>query len=64
MAKAVLLTTNEVANQVGVDRRTVHRWVRKGYLDPAVRAPGIRGAMMFRLSDVNRLVRKRSKKAA
>ena len=47
-----LLPTSEVARIYGCDVRTVHRMVAKGLLVPAIKAPGLRGALMFRRSDV------------
>lgn len=47
-----LLTAAEVARIYGVHVRTVHRMVAKGDLSPAIKAPGIRGALFFRRSDV------------
>lgn len=47
-----LLPTAEVARIYGCDVRTVHRMVARGLLTPAVRAPGLRGALFFRRSDV------------
>ncbi len=42
-----LLTTTQVAALLGVSVRTVHRMVAAGHLDPAVKAPGTRGAYLF-----------------
>ncbi len=50
-----LIPTAEVARIKGVHVRTVHRWVDKGLLVPAAKAPGIRGALLFRASDVDSL---------
>jgi hypothetical protein len=47
-----LLPTAEVARIYGCDVRTVHRLVSRGRLTPAIKAPGKRGALMFRRSDV------------
>lgn len=47
-----LIPTSEVARLRDVDVRTVHRWVARGELTPAVKAPGLRGAYLFRRSDV------------
>lgn len=47
-----LLPTSEVARIYGCDVRTVHRMVAKGTLTPAIKAPGLRGALLFRREDV------------
>lgn len=46
-----LIPTSEVARINGVNVRTVHRWVDKGIITPAVKAPGLRGALLFREDD-------------
>lgn len=51
------LTTAEVAATLGVDVRTVHRWVTAGELTPLTKLPGLRGAYLFARSDVEALVR-------
>lgn len=48
----ILLPTAEVARIYGKDVRTIHRMVDRGVLVPAIRAPGPRGAMLFRREDV------------
>lgn len=50
--KLDLIGTLEVARMLGVDRSTVTRRVAKGDLDPVTRAPGHRGALLFRREDV------------
>mgnify|MGYP001366195301 CR=1 FL=1 len=47
-----LIPTAEVARIYGCDVRTVHRMVRDGRLEPAIKAPGKRGALLFRREDV------------
>ena len=47
-----LIPTVEVARIYGCDVRTVHRMVAAGRLVPAIKAPGLRGALMFRRGDV------------
>jgi len=47
-----LLPTSEVASIYGCDVRTVHRLVERGRLTPAIKAPGKRGALLFRRTDV------------
>jgi phage terminase Nu1 subunit (DNA packaging protein) len=47
-----LIPTAEVAAIYGCDVRTVHRLVERGRLAPAIKAPGKRGALMFRRADV------------
>lgn len=47
-----LVPTSEVARIYGCSVKAVHRLVAAGKLEPAFRAPGIRGALMFRRADV------------
>lgn len=47
-----LIPTAEVARLNGVNVRTVHRWVDKGVIKPAAKAPGLRGALLFNAADV------------
>lgn len=42
-----LLTTQQFADGLGKSVWTVSRLVREGHLEPALRAPGSRGAMWF-----------------
>lgn len=51
-----LLTTAEVARIVGRSVPTIHRWVESGRLPTARKLPGIRGARLFRRSDVDALL--------
>ncbi len=48
----ILIPTVEVARIYGRDVRTIHRMVARGILTPAIKAPGTRGAMLFRREDV------------
>ena len=45
-----LLTTREVARALGVDMKTVQRWVREGLVTPALRLPS--GQMRWNLDDL------------
>jgi excisionase family DNA binding protein len=54
-----LVPTAEAARMLGCHVRTVHRLVEAGALTPAVQAPGLRGARMFRTRDVMRLAKQR-----
>lgn len=50
---ADLVLTAEAATIIGVDVRTVHRWVDSGRLQPAVTAPvGTRPTYVFHRRDV------------
>jgi hypothetical protein len=66
MAKTVdpatdLLTTREVMAALVLSTPSgVSKIVRTGKLTPAVRLPGIRGAMLFRRSDVEALAAERA----
>lgn len=52
-----LLTTREVADQLGVSAETVLRWTRRGEL-PAIRLPG--GAIRFREADLDDWLQERA----
>lgn len=47
-----LIPTDEAARLLGCDVSTIARWVRSGKLTPTIKAPGLRGAMLFSRSDV------------
>lgn len=55
-----LITAAEVARIYGCHVRTVHRLVERGDLEPAMKAPGLRGALFFRRNDVLRLAAERA----
>jgi excisionase family DNA binding protein len=59
-----LITTAEAAVVLGTSVATVTRLAADGALATAVKAPGQRGARMFRRADVERLAAKRAKEAA
>lgn len=58
------LTTADAAKELGLTTRHVHRLVEAGTLVPAVRFPGLRGPMMFKARDVERLAARRAKAKA
>ncbi|WP_092522812.1 helix-turn-helix domain-containing protein [Actinopolyspora saharensis] len=47
-----LVSTKEVADEIGVARQTVSRWVREGVITPARRTAG--GQSRFDLDEVKR----------
>lgn len=47
-----LIGVAEAAEIIGRDKRTVHRMVARGELEPASKLPGLRGAFVFRRADV------------
>lgn len=59
-----LLSTKEAAETLGESIRTVTRLANAGTLRVEMKAPGLRGAMFFRRSDVERLAAKRQKAVA
>ncbi|TQM55950.1 helix-turn-helix domain-containing protein [Halopolyspora algeriensis] len=52
-----LLTSSEVARELGVSRTTVARWVRDGWVVPAVVTAG--GQARFDLAEVKTQLRER-----
>lgn len=52
MSSITLLSTSEVANELGKDVRTVHRMIEAGTLIPVLKLPGRTGAYVFEPSDV------------
>lgn len=54
MSNVELLTTAEVAAMLGVDVRTVARWVNAGRIAVEVQGPGLRGARLFSPIEVAR----------
>lgn len=42
-----LMTSREVCQELGIDRRTLTRWVQDGKVTPAQKLPGLRGAYLF-----------------
>lgn len=49
-----LLTSAEACERLGIDRSTLSRWVEKGRLAPAQKLPGLRGAFLFTVEEINR----------
>ena len=50
-----VLTTAEVAEMTGKSVATINRWANAGTLPVAVQTPGLRGARLFRKSDVDKI---------
>ena len=50
-----VLTTAEVAEMTGKSVATINRWANAGILPVAVQTPGLRGARLFRKSDVDKI---------
>ena len=59
-----LISANEAADVLGASIATVTRLAKDGTLPTAVKAPGIRGARLFKRRDVERLAEKRAKASA
>lgn len=59
-----LLTTRQAAEVLGESISTVTRLANLGTLTTYAKAPGVRGARLFRRSDVERVAAKRSQDAA
>ena len=49
------LPTAEAARVLGVDVRTIHRWVEVGRITPALKYPGLRGPYLFTAAEVERV---------
>ena len=49
-----LLTSEEARAELGVDRSTLHRRVRRGDITPARKLPGLRGAFLFTRAEIER----------
>lgn len=54
VTSAVILTT-EAAQVLGVSKATIQRWAKSGRLEPVGKGEGLRGALIFRRSDVEAL---------
>lgn len=50
-----LLTSADACEALSIDRSTLSRWVQLGRIAPAMKAPGIRGAMFFTPDEVERV---------
>lgn len=59
-ARPELILTADVARRLEVDVRTVHRMVRRGELVPAMKVPGLRGALLFDAAEVARIEKVRA----
>jgi excisionase family DNA binding protein len=57
-----LMTTEQAAKKIGVDRRTLARWVETGRATPTFTAPGYRGVMLWNKAVVAKL--KKSRKSS
>jgi hypothetical protein len=55
-----LIGSLEAATILGVNRATFNRWVVKDGGPVAVKAPGIRGACLFRSADIEALAKQRA----
>jgi len=50
-----LIPTKQAAERLGVDVRTLHRYVAKRRIHPAIKVPGYKGAFLFAEDEVERL---------
>lgn len=55
MTPAELLTTKQAAEHLGVNRKTLYRWMQQGRIKPAWQAPGDTGAYMWNPTDLDEL---------
>lgn len=54
------ITSDEAATLLGVDRRSVVRFVDRGELTPSLKLPGRTGAYLFERADVEQLQQQRA----
>lgn len=54
LATMNLLTAKEAADQLGVPVRTFNRWVSAGRIVAVAQGPGVRGARLFAVADVEK----------
>lgn len=54
-----LMTADEAAALLGVDRSTVTRWAQSGRLEEHMKFPGLRGPRLFERSTVEALAGER-----
>lgn len=64
MPNGTLLTSPQVAIQLGCSVRTVHRLVTSEQLTPAQKLPGPNGAFLFAQEDIERFAQRRELTAA
>lgn len=62
MSEIEFLTAAQVADRLGVSIKTVARWANSGQLPTAVKAPGLRGARLFRATDIDTLTDRKDEK--
>lgn len=48
-------TAASVCKEYGCDRSTLSRWVKEGFIAPAMQMPGSRGAFLFDPAEVARV---------
>ena len=64
MPPETYLTTAQVAELYGLTPAAISYRVRRGQITPAMKAPGVRGAYLFRLSDIEQLLELEAQKAS
>lgn len=60
MTKPDLIPSSVATARLGVNRRTLTRWVAQGRLVPVLQLPGQTGAFLFEPADVDRLATERT----
>jgi predicted site-specific integrase-resolvase len=53
--KSEFVGVTEAADLLGVSVKSVHRYIERGYLTPVHKNPGLRGAVILRRRDVEKL---------
>ncbi len=64
MREDSLVGSVEAARIVGVPYSTFMRWVDKGLIEPAHVMPGVSGAKLYRLADVEQFARDKAEAAS
>lgn len=54
-APSTNLTSAAVCEEYGCDRSTLSRWVKEGFIEPAIQFPGQRGPFLFSPDEVRRV---------
>lgn len=59
MTHPALVPSSDAAARLGIDRRTLTRWVEAGRIAAATKLPGLRGAYLFDAAEIDRVASER-----